>query len=100
MPLKKNGQTFGMKCFGLKFYHPEQEQLSWKTVILREVSLIISGTIVIGIFGSIWALFDKKERSVFDKISGIYVLKGKAKLKFVGEFREYREQIIMEPKKL
>ena len=45
---------------------------------------------VIGIFGSIWALFDKEERSLFDKISGIYVLKEKARFKFVEEFREYR----------
>lgn len=81
-----------MKLFGLKFYHPNQETLSWKTVLLREVTQIIGLSLFVGVFGVLWIFFDKEERTIYDKISGIYVVKEKPVLKFVKEFRDYRKQ--------
>ena len=91
-PLKRKKQTWGMRLMGLKLYHPDQENLKWSTVAQREFTKFIGLILIIGIFGLIWILFDKEERTFFDRISGTFVLKEKPSMKIVQEFRDYQKQ--------
>lgn len=90
--LKRKKQTWGMKLIGLKLYHPDEAKIKWSTIIKREFTKFIGLIFVVGIFGLIWILFDKEERTLFDKISGTFVLKTKPTLKIIKEFRDYQYQ--------
>ncbi len=92
-PLKRNSQTWGMKMFGLKAKHQNEEHLSWKSSLLQEGLHMFLCSLFIGIIGLILAIFKKNEKTIFNEISGISIIQTTPGFKFVEEFRKYRLKV-------
>lgn len=68
-----NGQTLGKMILGLRVVHPEEEQLSWTTVLIRELfgRFIHSKIIILYII----AAFTPKKQHIVDMLADTYVVK-------------------------
>ncbi|MGO4888722.1 RDD family protein [Anaerobacillus sp. MEB173] len=70
---KYGGQTLGKKVFGLKVVGKENDQLSWSTVIFRElIGKFISQTLLF--IGYLIVAFSKKKQGAHDWIADTYVI--------------------------
>lgn len=89
IPLVRNGQTIGMRYFGLQVVKSPQVQNERKALLVREVALLLLAVSVVGLLlACVIALFDSKERTVWDCISGTRVIQVPAKFQFVDEVRD------------
>jgi uncharacterized RDD family membrane protein YckC len=61
------GQTLGMKTWKIKLISNDSDSVSWKQVLIRETTAVISW-LCLGL-GFFWSLFDRKKRSWHDMTS-------------------------------
>ena len=92
LPLTRNGQTVGLKLFGLKVVGLVEGRASTGQIVLRESFQLVAVGLFVGIAGLVWSFFDVEGRTLFDKTTGTRVVQVPAKLKWVNEFREYRSK--------
>jgi len=90
LPLKKHGQTVGMKWFGLVMVRADGSPLSWTRVLFREVVQLGVLSLTLGLAAVVWAMFGPSDRTLFDSAFGTRVLQCKARIRSIDEFREFR----------
>ena len=90
LPLKKHGQTVGMKWFGLVMVRADGSPPSWTRVLFREVVQLGVLSLTLGLAAVACAMFGPSDRTLFDSAFGTRVIRCKARLRSVDEFREFR----------
>jgi uncharacterized RDD family membrane protein YckC len=90
MPLAREGQTIGLKLFGLKVVSSLETRANSGQIVLRESLQLILVGLLVGIVGLLWIFLDGEGRTLFDRITRTRVIQTPAKLDWVNEFRQFR----------
>lgn len=90
LPLKRSGQTLGMKFFGLKAVGAEGDNLGWGRLLARTAILAVLNLSVIGTLLHLLVFFDVQRRTAWDRLSRTAVVAVPAKLGWVNRTREQR----------
>ena len=69
LPLRRSGQTCGMKLLGLKLVNKSGGHPSWSSLLLRSGILVALNMSVIGALVILGSIFQKKNRPFWDRIA-------------------------------